>query len=70
MYSESDIHRALEKYDETGSVIATIVALGYPSRCNLYRWIKNRNLPLKEKLKTRGINTSEHPRHRSGSSQK
>ncbi len=46
-----------------GSITATIVALGYPSRCNLYRWIKNRNLPPKEKLKTRGVNTPEHPRH-------
>ncbi len=63
MYSENEIHRALEKYDETGSITRTIVALGYPSRCNLYRWIKNRNLPPIEKLKNRGINTPEHPRH-------
>ena len=63
MYSENEINRALKKYDETGSITATIVALGYPSRCNLYRWIKNRNLPQKEKLKTRGVNMPEHPRH-------
>lgn len=63
MYSENEINSALKKYDETGSITATIVALGYPSRCNLYRWIKNRNLPPKEKLKTRGVNTPEHPRH-------
>lgn len=63
MYSESEIHKALEKYDETGSIAATIVALGYPSRSNLHRWIKNRDLPPKEKKKNRCVNTPEHPRH-------
>ena len=63
MYTENEIYRALEKYDETRSVTATIIALGYPSRVNLYRWIKNRNLTPKEKKKNRGVNTPEHPRH-------
>ncbi len=57
MYSESGIHKALEKYDETGSIAATIIALGYPSRSNLHRWIKNRDFPPKEKKKNRGANT-------------
>lgn len=63
MYSEDEIHKVLEKYDETGSVAATIIALGYPSRCNLHRWIKNRDLLSKVKSRARGTNTSEHPRH-------
>lgn len=63
MYSENEIHKALEKYDETGSVTATIIALGYPSKCNLHRWIRNRNLPPKVKSRARGTNTPAHPRH-------
>ena len=63
MYTEREIYKALERYGETESVTATIIALGYPSRSNLYRWIKNQNLPPKEKKKNRGVNTHEHPRH-------
>lgn len=49
MYSKEQIEQALEKYDETDSIAATIIALRYPSRSNFYRWIKNRNQPQKEK---------------------
>ncbi|MBD5135623.1 MAG: hypothetical protein HDT39_06635 [Lachnospiraceae bacterium] len=38
MYSENEFNRELKKYDETGSIMSTIVSLGYPSRCNIYQW--------------------------------
>ncbi len=63
MYTVQQVQAALQKYDETQSIIDTIRALGYPSRANLYRWIEERNLPSKQKSPFRGTNTSEHPRH-------
>lgn len=39
----------------------TITLLGYSSKCNLYLWIKNHNLYLKEKLKIMSVNIPEYP---------
>lgn len=63
MYTDQQVQVALQKYDEIHSIIATVRALGYPSRDNLFRCIKKRDLPPKQKSPFRGTNTSEHPRH-------
>lgn len=63
MYSDEEKIRALQTYDEIGSVQETIRKLGYPKRQTLYIWLHERDLPAKIKSKNRGKNTPEHPRH-------
>ena len=64
MYSEEQYQRALQVYDETGSVTKTITFLGYPTRRQtLYNWINRRNHLPQGKSTFRGVNTPEHPRH-------
>ena len=43
-FSEEEKKKALQLYDETGSISKVIQNLGYPSRQNMYTWIKNRNI--------------------------
>lgn len=40
--------KALQLYGETGSIAKVIHTLGYPSRQNMYTWIKNQNIEKKE----------------------
>jgi len=63
MYPYEERIRALQQYQETGSIQKTIRALGYPGRQTLYRWIQEREQPQREKSANRGRNTPEHPRH-------
>lgn len=64
MYSEEQYLRALEVYDETGSVTKTITILGYPARRQtLYNWIMRRKHVPEGYSTFRGLNTPEHPRH-------
>jgi putative transposase len=43
-FTEEEKKKALQLYDETGSIAMVIHKLGYPSRQNMYTWIKNRNI--------------------------
>lgn len=64
MYSEEQYLKALEVYDETGSVTKTFTILGYPSRRQtLYNWITRRKHVPEGCSTFRGLNTPEHPRH-------
>lgn len=51
---------ALEVYDIEKSLSRTILKLGYPDRTTLYRWIKRRDEPVKEKALQRR-HTAENP---------
>lgn len=59
-YTEQEKQQALALYDETGSIAKVIHQLGYPTRQNMYTWIKNRNI---EKKKTT-VDYSDKPEHR------
>ena len=48
-FTEEEKNRALQLYDETESIAKVIHTLGYPSRQNMYTWIKNRNIEKKRK---------------------
>ena len=48
-FTEEEKKKALQLYDETGSIAKVIHNLGYPSRQNMYTWIKNRNIEKKHK---------------------
>lgn len=48
-YSKEQIKKALELYQQCKSVSQTVRILGYPTRENLYKWIKKENVPKKEK---------------------
>ena len=48
-FTEEEKNRALQLYDETKSIAKVIHTLGYPSRQNMYTWIKNRNIEKKRK---------------------
>ena len=63
MYTYEKRIRALQKYEETGSVTETIRTLGYPERQTLYRWIQERDRPVKVRSSYRGQNTPSHSRH-------
>ena len=64
MYTGEQYQKALEVYDQTGSVTETIRILGYPARRQtLYNWISRREHLPKGKTTFRGFNTPEHPRH-------
>lgn len=43
-YTQQEKETALKLYDETESIAAVINKLGYPSRQNMYTWLKNRNI--------------------------
>lgn len=63
-YSKKQIKKALELYQQCKSVSETVRILGYPSREYLYKWIKNENIPKKERKKLPIIiNSSKHPRN-------
>ena len=64
MYSEEQYHKALEVYEETGSITKTITILGYPKRRQtLYNWLNRKRMLPEDKSTFRGYNTKEHPRH-------
>lgn len=63
MYTYQKKVVALQKYEETQSITATIRMLGYPGRETLYRWISEKGQPPKEKAAFRGVNTQKHLRH-------
>ena len=50
-YSKEQIKKALELYQQCKSVSQTVRILGYPTRENLYKWIKKENVPQKERKK-------------------
>ena len=62
-YTEQEKQQALALYDETGSISKVINKLGYPTRQNMYTWIKNRNIEIKEKASVDYSDTPEHRRH-------
>lgn len=63
MYTYQKKVVALQKYEETKSITATIRMLGYPGRETLYRWISEKGQMPKEKSAFRGVNTQKHLRH-------
>ena len=63
MYSYEKRVRAMQMYQETGSIEQTIRTLGYPGRQTLYRWIREADQLPKVKSAYRGKNTPDHPRH-------
>ena len=63
-YSKEQIKKALELYQQCKSVSQTVHILGYPTRENLYKWIKKENVTQKERKKLPIIiNSSYHPRN-------
>ena len=48
-FTKEEKERALKLYDELGSIGKVINKLGYPSRQNMYTWIKNRDVDKKRK---------------------
>ena len=60
--SEEEKKNALQLYDETGSISKVIQKLGYPSRQNMYTWIKNRNIERKRR-KCDYTDSPDHRRH-------
>ncbi len=64
MYSKYQRNKALQLYEHCSSVSMVIQKLGYPSRMQLYKWIKNKDDPPRKKLsRKRFNNTLEHPLH-------
>lgn len=64
MYSKDQIEVALKTYHQTNSVGITVQRLGYPTRRQLYTWIKQENIPKRERKKLpKLINPPEHPRN-------
>ena len=61
-FSEEEKKNALQLYDETGSISKVIQKLGYPSRQNMYTWIKNRNIERK-RIKCDYTDSPDHRRH-------
>lgn len=59
-FTEQEKEAALKLYDELGSVGQVINKLGYPSRQNMYTWIKNRDIEKKRKK----YDCSDEPDHR------
>ena len=59
-FTEEEKERALKLYDELGSIGKVINKLGYPSRQNMYTWIKNRDVDKKRKK----YDCSDSPGHR------
>ena len=64
MYSEEQYHKALEVYEETGSITKTITILGYPKRRQtLYNWLNRKRMLPEDRSTFRGYNSKDHPRH-------
>lgn len=64
MYTEKQYLRALDIYDETGSVTKTITIFGYPTRRQtLYNGIMRRKHVPKGYSTFRGLDTPEHLRY-------
>lgn len=61
-FTEEEKSKALQLYDETGSIAKVINKLGYPSRQNMYTLTKNRNIEIKRK-KYDFIDSPSHRRH-------
>ena len=61
-FTEEEKKKALQLYDETGSIAKVIHKLGYPSRQNMYTWIKNRDIEKKRK-KYDATDSPGHRRH-------
>ena len=61
-FSEEEKNEVLQLYDETGSISKVIQKLGYPSRQNMYTWIKNRNIERKRR-ESDYTNSPDHRRH-------
>ncbi|MEG0191504.1 MAG: IS3 family transposase [Lachnospiraceae bacterium] len=59
-YTQQEKDSALKLYDETESIALVINKLGFPSRQNMYTWIKNRNINRKRKQS----DCSDLPEHR------
>lgn len=59
-YTQQEKDVALKLYDETESIAAVINKLRYPSRQNMYTWIKNRKISIKRKQS----DCSDLPEHR------
>ena len=47
-YSKEQIKKALELYQQCKSLSQTVRILGYPTRENLYKWIKKKMLPKRK----------------------
>ena len=47
-YTEQEKQEALALYDELGSISKVINKLGFPSRQNMYTWIRKRNVEQKK----------------------
>lgn len=62
-YTEQEKERALTLYDELGSIAKVIQKLGYPTRQNMYTWIKNRNIAIKRRAVTDYTDSPIHRRH-------
>ena len=50
-------------YDELGSIGKVINQLGYPTRQNMYTWIKNRNISFKQRAAVDYCDSPTHRRH-------
>ena len=61
-FSEEEKKKALQLHDETGSISKVIQKLGYPSRQNMYTWIKNRNIERKRR-ENDYTDSPDHRRH-------
>ena len=62
-YTEQEKERALALYDELGSIGKVINQLGYPTRQNMYTWIKNRNISFKQRAAVDYCDLPTHRRH-------
>ena len=63
MYSEERRTKALHVFHQIGSVTDTVRRLGYPSRKQLYIWIRNEGKTKEKRKKLNLKNTTEHPRN-------
>ena len=62
-YTEQEKQEALALYDELGSISKVINKLGFPSRQNMYTWIRNRNVEQEKRKKADCSDPPEHRRH-------
>ena len=62
-FTKKEKEAALLLYDELGSITKVITRLGYPSRQNMYIWIKNRNVENKRRASADYLDIPEHRRH-------
>lgn len=63
-YSKEQVKKALEFYQQCKSVSKTVHILGYPTKVQLYKWIKTEKLPKRERKKLPiVINSNLYPRN-------